>query len=59
MCSFAHFRLAGNSKEIMNQGEQFAGKAKTIAQIARFELGTVSKTKKDGTNVLLFVPGGQ
>jgi len=43
----------------VNHGEQFAGKAKTIAQIARFELGTVSKTKKDGTNVLLFVPGGQ
>jgi len=41
------------------QHGHFARKAKTIAQILDFSLGTVSKSKKDGTNVLLFVPGGQ
>jgi hypothetical protein len=40
-------------------GADFGKTAKPIALERGFETGTVSKTKKDGTNVLLFVPGGQ
>jgi hypothetical protein len=34
-------------------------KAKTIALIEPVQLRRSVKAKKDGTNVLLFVPGGQ